>query len=221
MKSRHRTLSGIIFAVFLVPFIIGLAACLPVPIGDPERSRLDADMTGVWLGFDAGVTYFEPYDKRTWLVTTVGISTPGSCMPPGTTEDYDGFIAWLEEEECASAEKAAIFKAWRSKHGKHWFLTMQPMATVDDESEDPFADEVWFVYRIDKSSADTFELLMIDPDFTGFADLPENRRAYEKVIRKHSADEDMYISGADPFIRIRDEHISLVADFVEEHIDID
>ena len=221
MQPQQRIGLGIAFAVLLVPVIIGLTACLPVPIGNPERSRLDSDMTGVWLGFDNGVTYFEPYDKRTWLVTTVGISAPKDCIPAGTEDDYDKFIAWLEEEQCASAEKAAIFKAWRSKHGKQWFLTMQPMATVDDASQDPFADDVWFVYRIDKASRDAFGLLMIDPDFSGFSDLPEKRRAYEKVIRQNAANEDMYISDADPFVRIQDEHIGLVTDFVEEHIDID
>ncbi|HSG58898.1 MAG TPA: hypothetical protein VLA06_05155 [Woeseiaceae bacterium] len=221
MNARQRSLSGLLLAIVLIPVLAGLLACLPVPIGDPERSRIDPDMTGVWLGFEGAVTYFEPYDKRTWLVTSVGINLPSGCRWAGETFEYEEFVAWFAEQQCATAEKATIFKAWRSKHGGHWFLTMQPMAMVDDDAEDPFADDVWFVYRIDKTGAGAFELLMIDPDFAMFNDLPEKRRDYEKVIRKNAADDGMYMGGADRFVRIQPEHIEIFAEFVEKHIDID
>lgn len=221
MKPRQITLFGIAFAIILVPFLIGLVACLPVPIGDPERSRIDPDMTGIWVGFEKGVTFFEPYDKRTWLVTSVALDVPAGCRPSGTADDYDKLVAWLEVEQCASADEAVIFKAWRSKHGKRWFLTMEPMALVNDESDDPFEKDVWFVYRIEKTSADAFELRLIDPDFGEFQGLPQTRRAYEKVIRKHAGNDDMYISDTTSFERVKNEHIDLFADFVEELIDID
>lgn len=221
VTSKQRTISGAILALIMLPLFLGLLACLPVPIGDPERSRIDPDMTGIWVGFEKGVTFFEPYDKRTWLVTSVAIDAPKDCRSPGTADDYDKLVAWLEVEQCASADEAVIFKAWRSKHGKHWFLTMEPMAIVNEDSDDPFAKDVWFVYRIEKTSADEFELRLIDPEFGEFEGLPQTRRAYEKVIRKHAANDDMYISDADPFVRVQDEHIGLFTDFVEELIDID
>ena len=178
-------------------------------------------MSGVWLGFEGAVTYFEPYDKRTWLVTSVGINLPPGCRWAGEGFDYEEFVAWFAQQQCATAAKAAIFKAWRSKQGGYWFLTMQPTAMADGAAEDPFADEVWFVYRIDKTSTGGFELLMVDPDFAMFKDLPEKKRDYEKIIRKHAANDSLYMGGADPFIRIQPEHIELFAEFVEEHIDID
>jgi hypothetical protein len=221
MNARQRSLSGLLLAIALIPILAGLLACLPVPVGDPERSRVDPDMTGIWLGFDGGVTYFEPYDKRTWLVTSVEIKSPPGCRPADTKDDYSRLVAWLAKQQCASAGKAAIFKAWRSKQGKHWFLTMEPMAVVDDDAEDPFADEAWFVYRIDMSSADAFELLMVDPDFREFDGLPETRRAYEKVLRKHAADEGLFLDDTESFVRIEDEHIGLFAALVKALIDID
>jgi hypothetical protein len=221
MTPRQRSISGAILATAMLPFFLGLLACLPVPIGDPERSRLDPEMTGIWVGFDRGATFFEPYDKRTWLVTTVAINAPEGCRPAGTKDDYGKLVAWLEQEQCASADEATIFKAWRSKHGKHWFLTMEPMALVDEESDDPFTKEVWFVYRIDKKSADAFELRLIDGEFGEFEGIPKDRRAYEKVIRRHASDDAMYIDDTSLFERVKDEHIGLFADFVEEVIDIE
>ena len=221
MKAWQRSLSGLLLAIVLVPILAGLLACLPVPVGDPERSRIDPELTGVWFGFEGSVTYFEPWDKQTWLVTTVGIKSPPGCRPADTKDNYAKLVAWLEAEQCARAEEAEIFKAWRSKQGGHWFLTLQPMAMVDADKEDPFAHESWFVYRIDKASADSFKLLMVDPEFRGFEGLPETRRAYEKIIRRHADDDEMFLMDTDPLVRIKGEHIELFAMFVEEHIDID
>ncbi len=55
MNINKRSLLGGAVALLLVPFIAGLLACLPVPIGDPERSRVDIPLEGVWLdeSFDA------------------------------------------------------------------------------------------------------------------------------------------------------------------------
>jgi hypothetical protein len=74
MNSRSRSLSGAALMLLIVPIFAGLLACMPVPIGDPERSRIDPDLTGVWAVIASGESFdesgfyvFEPYDKRTWL----------------------------------------------------------------------------------------------------------------------------------------------------------
>ena len=72
MTPRQRSLSGLFLALILVPVLAGLLACLPVPIGDPERSRIDTSLNGLWLWGD-GVMLFEPYDKRTWLLSAYKI----------------------------------------------------------------------------------------------------------------------------------------------------
>jgi len=87
-------------ALVLIPIFAGLLACMPVPIGDPERSRIDPELSGVWAvlqsedsGSDAIFYIIEPYDKRTWLVT-------GGLMGVGEDSDlsdydlasYDGWL---------------------------------------------------------------------------------------------------------------------------------
>ena len=44
MNPRYRSFSGALIAIFAVPVFLGLTACLPtfpVPVGNPEKSRID------------------------------------------------------------------------------------------------------------------------------------------------------------------------------------
>ena len=71
MKPRIRSASGAVLMLAIIPAIVGLLACMPVPIGDPERSRIDPEITGAWVWLndgDSSFFVFEPYDKRTWLL---------------------------------------------------------------------------------------------------------------------------------------------------------
>ena len=36
MKARHRTIAGLALTLELIPLLILLPSCLPVPIGDPD-----------------------------------------------------------------------------------------------------------------------------------------------------------------------------------------
>ena len=108
MKPRNRSLTGAAIAVFLLPVFAGLLACLPVPIGDPEKSRIDSDISGMWISSDGSQTMihlYVPYDKRTWLLTTYGIEIDNEfCSDEDfeTTEDflnYDQIIVNFEDTE--------------------------------------------------------------------------------------------------------------------------
>ena len=37
------------FFILFALGIAGLLACMPVPVGDPERSRIDPNLSGAWL----------------------------------------------------------------------------------------------------------------------------------------------------------------------------
>ena len=74
MKPLHRSVTGLLIAIASLPVLMSLLACIPVPLGDPENSRIDPDLNGLWImedGPDEWVLLFEPYDKRTWLVSMV------------------------------------------------------------------------------------------------------------------------------------------------------
>ena len=180
MKATTRSVSGAVLMLAIIPVIVGLLACMPVPVGDPERSRVDAELNGIWAltkgGEIDGYYLFRPWDKRTWLVLGV--------------EDDDDEV-----------KPAAVYKAWLKKLGGETFITWEMAGGMRDDGS--FLPEYWLVFRVEKDGDDGINLHMLDLDFEGFEDLPtpegydgnyvkDMRRKFERVIRKNADDEAMY-----------------------------
>ena len=65
MTKNTRSLCGAILMLMIIPIFAGLLACMPVPIGNPERSRIDPDLNGPWAmedGGDVNLYLYQPYD---------------------------------------------------------------------------------------------------------------------------------------------------------------
>ena len=201
MTPKSRSLSGAALMLVLIPIFAGLLACMPVPIGNPERSRIDPELTGVWavIGteeFDSEAAFyvFEPYDKRTWLVIGIGIVEGGDV----DLEKYD-FSSYAGYENLASNEMAHIdhvsanqivlFKAWSVKLAGEQFFTWEPKGLIDSLGEDP---EYWMVQKITKTDESTLVLNMVNGESEPFKDLKKTRRAYERVLKKHVDDPVIY-----------------------------
>ena len=180
MKATTRSTSGAVLMLAIIPIIVGLLACMPVPVGDPERSRIDPAMNGVWAltadGDDDGYYLFRPWDKRTWLV--IGVEKGGEVIKPAT-----------------------VYKAWLARLGGETFMTWELAGGFDTEGG--FTPEYWFVFRVDKDNADRVMLNSLDYDYAGFEAFPDPddydgnyvqdmRRKFERVIRKNVDDEAMY-----------------------------
>ncbi|MDH5621446.1 MAG: hypothetical protein OEY74_05135 [Gammaproteobacteria bacterium] len=211
MTSRSRSLSGIALMLLIIPIFAGLLACMPVPIGDPERSRIDPAMTGIWVilkneGYegDVGFFVFEPYDKRTWLVMGIGIKS-GDAVD---LDDYD-FSTYAGYEKLASdyrespqsfyADNVILYKAWLTKLGGVQFWTWEPKGMVDALTEDP---EAWWVYRVQKENENTLSLRTVDGEADAFDDIKKTRRAYERVLKKHANDPEIYIDDEEDQARL-------------------
>jgi hypothetical protein len=208
MNSKSRSLSGAALMLLIIPIFAGLLACIPVPIGDPEHSRIDPDLTGVWVvpanggEFDeSGFYVFEPYDKRTWLVTGAGLVEGSDAdLSKYDLNTYDGFaeLAAAEpvDEYHVSLNHIQVYKVWLKKLGGELFMTWEPKLLLEDGVPDP---EVWLVYRIAKKDRDRFEMHYVDGESDLFDDVDETRRAYERVIRKNADNPELYLqSGSDP-----------------------
>ena len=180
MKATTRSVSGAVLMLAIIPVIVGLLACMPVPVGDPERSRVDAELNGIWAltkgGEVDGYYLFRPWDKRTWLVLGV--------------EDDDDEV-----------KPAAVYKAWLKKLGGETFITWEMAGGMRDDGS--FLPEYWLVFRVEKDGNDGVNLHMLDLDFEGFKEFPspegsdgnyvkDMRRKFERVIRKNADDEAMY-----------------------------
>ena len=180
MTPKIRSFSGAALMLVIIPIIAGLLACMPVPIGDPERSRVDPELNGVWAlteDSDDSVYYlFRPYDKRTWLVITV-------------------------EDSRSDSPEIGVHKAWLKKLGGEQFMTWEQAGGIKDDGS--FHSQYWFVFRLEKNETNHISLHMLDYEFGGFEGIPEPddyegdyvddmRGRFERVIRKHVDDEDMY-----------------------------
>ena len=167
MNKTLRSATGGLLMLLLIPFIIGLLACMPVPIGDPERSRIDPTVSGVWVAEkeDEGAAYyaFEPFDKRTWLLTGV------------RTEGNEG--------------KVVLYKVWLTRLAGEQFMVWEPKAVYDN---DTFTPEVWFVFRMERPDADTLDLHLVVGDDDAFEGVEKTRRAYERVLKKNVRNKDIY-----------------------------
>jgi len=214
MKPNTRSASGAILMLVIIPVIVGILACMPVPIGDPERSRVDPEITGVWVvlndGEDPGFYAFEPYDKRTWLLTGMTIEEGDEAdLRQYEITSYDGLAKLMENEpvgdDGVTTTEVSMYKVWRTKIGGEWFMTWEPKGFF---GEDDFEPDGWFVFRIEKMGQNTIDLYMIEGGDAFFKDVKKTRRAYERVIRKNVKNAALYSDEPLKFIRVKPEHRS-------------
>jgi hypothetical protein len=228
MEIRNRSLTGAAMAIFAMLVVLGLAACLPAPVGDPEKSTIDPYISGVWY-FEGEDTFyaFEPYDKRTWLLTAIEVvDDPDFCDQDmggsGTGEraaprDYNATMARILALgiHCFEIERRpGASKAWRTRLGGIWFMTWEGKGVFDAETG--FNPALWFVFSIEKSGPAQLKLWMIDEEHNAWDVLDDmeeeniTRRVVEKIVRKHADEDDFYESDALVFHRVRPEHFELM-----------
>ena len=219
MKPTTRSRSGAVLMLAIIPMIVGILACMPVPIGDPERSRIDPQVSGVWIWLadgDPGFYTFEPYDKRTWLLSGIPIKEGENAdFSDYDLEIIDDVVRLMENEsigaEGATADGTTLYKAWRTKLGGEWFLTWEPKGVYDEAD---FQPDTWLVFRIEKLDADTLELFMVGEKL--FKDVAKTRRAYERVIKKNAKNPQLYADDPIRLLRLGPEHREFFAELAGE-----
>lgn len=203
MRPSIRSTSGAFLMLVIIPVFAGLLACMPVPVGNPERSRVDPVFNGVWALNEEGDLYlFQPFDKRTWLVTGVRIEVDAEL------EDDDSLseISLLEGHDVGpggiNASSVAVYKAWLTKLGGETFMTWEQVGGFREDGS--FKPEYWFVFKVEKTSKDRFTLLMLESSHEAFEDivLPEDyegddyirdtRSKWERALRKNAKNPDIY-----------------------------
>ena len=186
-KPESRSIAGALLMILIVPLFAGLMACMPVPIGDPERSRIDPEISGVWFleyeeGDLNGIYQMRPYDKRTWLLIGVpveeGVSYTGEPLDIQSTDDA---IAALEQldvgAEGLTANATAIYKVWLAKLGGQVFMTWEMLGGFDEDGF--YGPEAWLVFRVEKRGKDLIELFWVEAGHDVFDELEEPARGYQ------------------------------------------
>lgn len=221
MRARLRSTTGALLMLLMLPVILGTLACLPVPIGNPERSRIDHEISGVWAFHgdgDPAFYVFEPWDKRTWLLTGVPLEEGEDAdFSEYDLDSIEGLSELMETESVgadgATATEVVLYKAWMTKLGGVWFQTWEPKGLFASEG---FAPETWFVFRVDKRDENTLALYMIGGDEFFPGDLEKTRRAYERVIRKNAKNPDLYSEEPLILTRLPERHRAFFEELAEE-----
>ena len=241
MTPKIRSFSGAALMLVIIPMFAGLLACMPVPVGDPERSRIDPGLNGTWaLESDdevGGIYQFLPWDKRSWLMVGAEIETGGEFegeLPD--LESVTDLVALLEDvpvgDDGITSSSAILYKAWLTKIGGEKIMTWELTGLGNDEGRLP--PDYWLVFKVEKINADRYHLYMLNGEFDGFDDIPKRkeydgddyvgkyRRSFERVIKRNLDNEEL-ISDEVFFIlsRLPDSAADDAQDLFEEVIEFD
>lgn len=161
-----------LWVLVLTAGLLGLASCLPVQLGDPEKSKVDARFNGVWEWHDAGkieLAIFQPYDERTWFVDVLtGEAGEGNSVTPRARD---------------------IYKAWLTAVKGETFLTMAPLEGVGAL---PGSTPTKYLVAKVKIEGDTLTAYGIDPEYKKLKDVA-TPTALEKVISENIEDTTMFL----------------------------
>jgi len=205
MPARYRSRFGLLLAVFMLPALLGTMACLelPAPVGDPERSRIDPALSGVWVDLeDSGWMFiFEPYDKRTWLVRLVMLDesddyadTPEEAEgpeqanetrvgeEPATVKETEPSLLELMESGELRIDGITLMKAWRKRISGRSLITFEFRGMIDEESG--LKPHAWWVAKADLVDENNLTLQFVDPDQEGI-EAGMTRSQLERLIRRN------------------------------------
>jgi hypothetical protein len=172
MKSTRRTLLSIALFVPLALVILMTFACLPVPVGNPETSKIDDTLSGFYQQVpknadekDLAIALLKPWDSRTYML------------------DY----------RVVGKDGDTLFKAWLTPMADKTFITAEPIDTLKDvlDKEKKPTERVWVVFRVDKV-AGGLELRMVNLGSDFLKNL-KTQAEYEAAIKAHVSDNDLYV----------------------------
>lgn len=198
-SSRARTIAGLVMLAGLGPFLLALMACLKVPVGDPEKSRIDPALSGVWRVEHNGrssdsLWIIEPWDARTWIVTTLDARDDESADESAATTPRD-VLTLLES---SGLESIDAHKAWLATFGGVRFLVLEPKRPLHDlAGERP---EFWLALKVKKTTAERVELLLV---IGKNVDEAKTTAKAEAILRKHARNPALYGDGSESYVLLR------------------
>jgi len=198
-SSRARTIAG--FAIFagLGLFLLALMACLKVPVGNPEESRIDPALSGVWrvesmVESSDALWIIEPWDARTWTLTTLSAKEDESADDAAATIPGDA----LTQIQSRGLERVDNYKAWLATFSGVRFIVLEPKKALRDlAGEKP---EFWYVFKVKTPTADRVELFLVEGKQILNADTTSEA---ERILRKRARDPALYGNGSDSVILSR------------------
>ena len=233
---NKRSLLGLLVALLILPALLGVMACfqLPAPIGNPEKSRIDRDMTGMWAtkmdekDEEAWILILEPYDKRTWLVSWLILEfVDGFELRP--TDISNGHVDIIKLIQAGNLVLSGISfeKGWLTMIKDNRFMVWEPKVLF--ESKKPMKPEFWWTMRVESVDKKSLTLNYINIEFDGF-DVMEKygehitpkhaKKVIERVIRKNIQNPDLFLDKDDTpanFVRVPIDDYKYIFEVLEKN----
>ena len=196
-RVRRRWMIPLLASLPVAAVVVGLGACLPVPLGDPETSAVDPRLAGVWTNDfkEAGGTCLValPYDARTYFVHVVDVERAGAVELP-----LEGPVS-LDRIEQANQELRnrpwtvrckGHYKAWLTKVKDATFVTLSPLSLPGGAD-----DVVHVVARLNLLNDDKLFAHGVDAEHPALKKAFQEKDARDAVLKavaENVADENLY-----------------------------
>jgi hypothetical protein len=170
MSARTIVGRGSLVLVVLMG-LMGLAGCLPVPLGDPSRSKADSRFFGVWEWRDGRVhrAVIRPWDERTFVVDVL----TGELLDDGGTRprERDVYKAWLTDIQGAT------------------FMTLQPIDVIGSVNGDSRAS--YYIVAKVALRGTTLTATAVDPEYKDLKNC-KTREELEKIVTANIDDPKLF-----------------------------
>lgn len=157
-------------AALLLPLMM-LCSCLPVPLGDPEKSAADAKYLGAWTWAEGGgvtnVVVIRPWDARTYVVDVMAYTGDTSAPVP---------------------KMRIVYKAWLTNVKGYPFITMAPIDTLTGQ---PANNQRKYLVAMLTLERDQLTATGLDAQYGKFKDVATPTQL-EKVITENFDDVKMW-----------------------------
>lgn len=182
LKRRSLLLSLVTMGPLIV-VILGLAACVKHPVGDPEKSKVNPQYSGVWLtkgdGGEHILLFMRPYDSRTYYANMLTYSRKNDEIEPSERLDFKAWLTSIRDADFISME----------------CLSCAHFAGVDEKPP----------YLVGKLSLvdGSLHLRFVNGDEEP-AENAKNSRELEKVIAEHVDSDSLYLDDEFVFKKAKD-----------------
>ena len=194
MTARSRTLLGVGLFLPLAGLLLAMFACLPAPVGDPEKSSVDEKLVGAWqlVNADAadkgvGLALLRPYDSHTY------------------------YVQYMFSEKKDGVEKVSVlnYKGWLTKLGDATFITCETLDNGDYMAPGSEPDRFYWVAKVNVKP-DGVTVLPVNPDCPVVKEL-KTRETIEAAIKANIENKDLY-SEAMSFKKLGKDQLDIVSE---------
>ena len=194
--SSRRSGTGALLTLLMLPALLGVMGCFPVPVGNPERSSIDPNLSGIWIGkYSSYLLVLDPYDRRTWLASLIELKFDEMLEKKlkkleKNAEEISAAITEAFVAGDLKAVKVSIHKSWLTNIKGTRLMTWEPkplllsMKYINSISDHEQSEAYWFVFRIRQKSPDELSLDMVNSDLDDFEEV-KSRREAESFLRRN------------------------------------